>query len=421
MKGWSDLDNAAKIFPCTSNEERRNLFGLYFYLTEPVDPALLAEALENTIERFKVFKVRLRTGIFWYYLEENRRMPEVFPESPYLLSPIEPYANNGYLFRVSYFENKIGLEVFHSLTDGYGAMQFLKALVYTYLRLCGHEIDPEGLIRGESESVFEEYQDSFQKLYDAGVKVDTSEKRACLISGTRYEDGWLGVICGSVPKDAFKKVITEYDCSYTQFLTAALTWSAARVPHLFRKTKKYPFQVFIPVDIRKRFETKTLRNFSMVVRTSILPDPKVSFADCVKLVKEQITEASRDEAFLPRVYGNIRSEKIFLLRIVPLFLKNIVMRAVYNRLSERANSFCLSNLGDPGIPTGMQKYIDRVIFSNGATHSAPINMGVTYYGGKVYMTMTSAIMERDLQKQFFRLLTGLGLPVTLETNDLETE
>lgn len=420
MRTWAELDNAAKIFPCTSNADRRNLFRLSFYMTEDVDPALLQKALASTIERFRVFKVRLRAGFFWYYLEENKRIPKVRKEDPYLLAPIDRTENDGYLFRITYYRKKISMEVFHSLTDGYGAMQFLKALVYSYLHLHGYEIDSEGLILSESESVYEEAQDSFQKLYDEAIRPDSSENAARLITGTPYDDGWIGMITGTAPREKFKELITRYDCSYTQFLTAALTYTASQVPHLFKKKKKeLPFQVFIPVDIRKRFETKTLRNFSMVMRTSIMPDPALPFSEYVRIAKEQITLAASDEYFLPRVYSNIRSEKNFLLRIVPLFLKNIVMRAVYNRLSARADSICVSNLGDPMLPRQMQPFVRRVIFSNGAMKSAPINLGVTYYGDEIHMNFTASIVERDFQKHFFRLLTGLGLPITLETNDLE--
>lgn len=48
---------------------------------------------------------------------------------------IDPHSHQLFLFRVSYFERKINLEVFHALTDGLGGMNFLKALVCEYLRL----------------------------------------------------------------------------------------------------------------------------------------------------------------------------------------------------------------------------------------------------------------------------------------------
>ena len=67
----------------------------------------------------------------------------------------------------------------------------------------------------------------------------------------------------------------------------------------------------------------------------------------------------------------------------------------------------------------MKKYVTKVTFSNGVSKEAPINMGVTYYDDKIYMTFSSSILERDFQRTFFRVLSDLGLDITLENNDLE--
>lgn len=39
------------------------------------------------------------------------------------------------MFRVTYYKNRINLEVFHVLTDGMGGINFLRELTYQYLRL----------------------------------------------------------------------------------------------------------------------------------------------------------------------------------------------------------------------------------------------------------------------------------------------
>ena len=143
MKTWVKLDNAAKIFPVVSNKQRTNLFSIAFSLTEKVDPVILQEALHITILKFPSFKMRLRSGMFWFYLEENKQLPIVEKENAHILEPIDKYQSRGYLFRVVYFENKITMEVFHTLTDGYGATEFMKALVYCYLNLLEKNIEDE--------------------------------------------------------------------------------------------------------------------------------------------------------------------------------------------------------------------------------------------------------------------------------------
>ncbi|MBQ6817404.1 MAG: hypothetical protein IJO27_03140 [Bacilli bacterium] len=418
MKTWVRLDNAAKIFPVVSNKHRTNLFSIAFSLTEVVDPVCLQEALQITIMRFPSFKMRLRSGMFWFYLEENRQLPNVEKENAHILEPIDKYQSKGYLFRVSYFENKITMEVFHTLTDGYGATEFMKALVHCYLNLQDKDIDAEGKILVDDENYFEKSQDSFQRIYDERVKPDRSEERALHFKGTPYEDYWLSVVTGIVSRGQFKELITKFNCTYTQFMVGLMTYCANKVPYLLEK-KKYPFQVFVAVDLRRLFPSQSLRNFSMIVKSSMKLNPNMPLEDYVKIAKEQLTERVSEKYLLPRVIGNIKFEKMWILRIVPLFLKKFALKIGYARASSKANSLCISNLGEIDLPEEMKKYVKKIIFSNGAMKETPINLGVTYYNDLVYMTFTSSIVERDFQKVFFRELVNLGLDVTLENNDLE--
>jgi NRPS condensation-like uncharacterized protein len=120
-----------------------------------------------------------------------------------------------------------------------------------------------------------------------------------------------------------------------------------------------------------------------------------------------------------RIVANVKWERYFFMRIVPLFMKQIGFKIGYNIFGENANSFSLSNLGKIDIPVSMKKHITAVDFSNGAGYSSPLNMGVIGYNGDITMTFTSKITERNLQREFFRKLSSLGLNVTLETNELE--
>lgn len=418
MKKWLKLDNAAKIFPSVSTKYRTNLYRITFSLTEQVDPVILQEALLDTIKRFKTFKLKLKEGLFWNYFEENKLNPLVCEENPYLLKPFDTYESRGYLFRITYYENKIGIEMFHAITDGFGATQFLKALCYDYLNLKGYNIDSENKILLGLENSYEESVDSFQKIYANSVKTDRSENKGCHIKGQSYSENYIGVITGIVKRSELKSLASKYNCSYTELITGILNYVASKNMQMIDNINN-PFQVFVPVDLRKKCPSKSLRNFSMVVRTSIVLKNEYTLEDYIKMSKEELEDKLKDENLLPRVAGNVKMEKLFVLRIVPLFLKKIAFKLGYHRLSTKANSFCFSNLGDIDIPMDMQKYITKVTFINGASKAAPINLGVIYYKDLVYMTFSSSIIEREFQRTFFRLLSSLGLDITIENNDLE--
>ena len=69
---WMRLDNAALIFPAAQRKHWSNAFRLSFTFRDPVDPALLQQALDHVAPRFPSVCVRLRRSTFWYYLEEVR-------------------------------------------------------------------------------------------------------------------------------------------------------------------------------------------------------------------------------------------------------------------------------------------------------------------------------------------------------------
>ena len=134
-KWWRRLDNTGKIFPLIANENLSNVFRITATLKEEVRPELLQRALEDVLPHFEGFQVKLKRGFFWYYFESNKRTPLIEQESGYPCRYIDPKSNQLFLFRVSYYKHRIHFEVFHAVTDGMGAVLFIRALVTRYLQL----------------------------------------------------------------------------------------------------------------------------------------------------------------------------------------------------------------------------------------------------------------------------------------------
>lgn len=132
---WRRLDNSAKIFPISAGRKYSTVFRLSVILKEKVNPIILEKAVNITLEEYKSFKVRMKAGLFWYYLEDNPKKPVIEEERDYPCQYINPKTNNNYLFKVTYFENKVNIDIFHSLTDGNNGTTFFKEMIYNYLGL----------------------------------------------------------------------------------------------------------------------------------------------------------------------------------------------------------------------------------------------------------------------------------------------
>ena len=130
---WVRLDNAAKIYPAARRKNWSNLFRQSVTLTENIDVRVLQNALDVTVKRFPSIAARLRKGAFWYYLQQVESAPQISEEHSCPLVFMDREEMRKCAFRVIAYKNRIAVEYFHSLTDGNGALVFLKSLTAEYL------------------------------------------------------------------------------------------------------------------------------------------------------------------------------------------------------------------------------------------------------------------------------------------------
>lgn len=175
---WGKLDNTAHLFPVIAGEGMTNVYRVAIILKEEIQQDLLQQALDMVLPKFSVFNCRLRQGMFWYYFEENgKKSPTVHEEHTYPCRYIDEHRNRSYQFRVTYYGCRINLEVFHSLTDGNGALNFLKELTYQYLRLSHPELGEKYGNRLYKDTSLNT-EDSFLQNYKrAGLKNPTNRKK----------------------------------------------------------------------------------------------------------------------------------------------------------------------------------------------------------------------------------------------------
>ena len=117
-----------------------------------------------------------------------------------------------------------------------------------------------------------------------------------------------------------------------------------------------------------------------------------------------------------KIYPNVKDEQRFILKIMPLFIKNIVMKAIFDAVGEKKSCLSLSNLGRVQVPAAMEPYIERFDFVLGVQAAAPYNCGMLSYGDTVYINFIRNIKDAELERHFFAVLQDLGVSVTVESN-----
>lgn len=409
MDQWYRIDNTGKIFHAVSDATNSSVFRVSMILKRTIDPKYLQEALDIVAVRFPTLTVRVRKGLFWDFMEHNDEQLLVKEEVDYPCAPIDRKENNAYLIRVLYFERRISVEIFHSLTDGGGAVEFLKTLIYQYLKQKGEYVESDGLLLSPEESPKpEEMEDSFEKYATTySMKRPGSRPgRAYQIHGPTFEPPGINVIHGVLDASKLNAFAKQQGTSLTGFLTSLLI----KVIHTEKMTEDMTdgiVSIALPISLRRQFPSMTLRNFFSVANIGVPMDGYVHFEDVIEDVTGQLIEKTDKEALQTGINRFVSLQSSLWTRAVPVFLKYPVMRFGFNQIGERAKTMTLSNLGNIKLPESMAPHVDRMEVILYPTRKSPINIGIGTLNDQLTITFARSIEENDIIQAFFTELTRM--------------
>ena len=415
---WSRLDNAAKIFPPTSNKQDTKVFRFCCQLNEWVDRETLQLATERTLESFPIFRSVLKHGLFWYYLEKTELVPIAEPEYRPPCGPIYDPNSRNLLFEVTCYRDRINLEVYHSLTDGTGALQFLKTLVCNYLAIKYPQTRQDLLPEIEYDaSATDRDEDSFSKYYNPHHQAKrTRGRKSAQLKGLRVPEGRIRIIEGIMPVREVLQLAKSYQTTLTVLLTSMMLIAfAEEIP--LRKRKR-PVVLDVPVNLRNYFHSDTARNFFGVIKVGYnFSEGPGTLEDVIRQVREEFARELTADQLGARMAALSKAEHNYVARVVPLVLKDIILRTA-DRINEAYMAGSISNIGKIEMPQAAQPYVRRFdVFVS----TEKLQACVCSYGSELTVSFTSAFRSTNVQKNFFRQLTAAGIPVEIQSNKMEDD
>lgn len=422
---WRRLDNSAKIFPISGGKKYSTVFRLSVILKENVQPEILKQAVQLALERYKSFKVRMKSGFFWNYLEHNPKEPIITEEKDYPCKYINPKTNNNYLFKVTYFEKKINIDIFHSLTDGNSGTIFFREIIYTYLELMHPEVFEKEERR--TRKIEEEYntEDSYMKNYDKKAKSNASSKKAYILKGKKIKLGAISAIHQLIDLEALQKEVKKNNTTITQYLTAVLIWSIYQENYIKANGKK-PIKVCIPVNLKKYFISKTMSNFFsyITVEAEMKKDKLDNFDKILEFVKKDFEKRLVEEEIIKTMSANVKIGNNPFIKIIPLAIKKTIVRLSYIEI-RKYTTITYSNIGRIGIMGKYKPYIDYFVMLIAPEPVEKIKCSSCTFENKMAMTFTSILDDNKIEKNFFQFLKEKGISIQIESNgvldDISTE
>ncbi len=360
--------------------------------------------------------MNLRRGVFWYYFERNETHPLIESETYYPCMYMKIKKRGVHPFRVLYFNKKVSVEFSHIITDGAGAVTFMRALLYEYFRLLGIESEDPTIFKHGDEPDPGEVEDAFGEHYDENLPMYRRRVDAFHFPFRREKKGVYNVVTGIIPVNDILKHSRLHGVSLTEFLSAVY-FDTIQELMVSADYKKKPIVLNIPVNLRKMLGSKTMRNFFISVTPMI--DPRLGHYTFEEILKymHHFMKITVDEKYVrQQIRQNVMSEKTFFLRVVPLFIKDMVMPFIYRTYGEGNYTTGFSNVGAIRMPRELESHIERFELYPPPSVGNTLKVTAVSYKENIYISFGSLTRDRRVEQIFFSKLRKMGIPIKIEAN-----
>jgi len=416
---WYPLDNAAKIYPAITNDEVTSVFRISANLKQRINIHFLFKAVHTIEPRFPYYKVHLKKGFFWYYLESAEFVSTIEVDSKI---PCRRFKKEGHLFRILVQNNTLSIEFSHMLADGGGAFEYFKTLLVTYFELAGIEMPSDfKYLKVDELPNPEEFEDAYLRYFQEDVPALEKRPKAFHLPFTLSRKPRFDVLYAIVSSTELKAKAKEKGVSITEYLAAIYLsvlqdiWESLPKHSNQKRHKKIALEV--PINLRKLYPTKTMRNFTLFVIPEIdLSLGHYTFDEIVKTVYHQM-QLETDKKLVNKILAlNVGGERNILVRGVPLFVKSIFMRYIYYAMGGRQYSGTLTNMGALQLPDQMAEQIDCLLLTPPPPNQLiKMGCGVICLNDKLVISFCGIVKTKEFEKRFIEFLVKEGVHVKLTT------
>lgn len=410
------LDNAAKIYPAIQNEELTSVFRLSCVLKHRISITPLLAAIHEIEDRFPYYKVKPRKGFFWYYLEYQQ---EPIPLRPDLDLPCRAFEKDDLIFRILAKDNRLSVEFSHILTDGGGAFEFLKTLLISYFACCNIRLDrTAGFLKPHEPPDPDEFEDAFSKHFPGKIPSSKKKPKSFHLPFRLSDHPRFKVLVVSIPLFEVSQKAKTYQVSITDYLVAVYLYSLQSIYNglspFQRKKHRKIFRIQVPVNLRKIYPSKTMRNFSLFITPEIdLSLGQYTFEEIVKTV-HHIIQLETDKKLINKIIArNVGAERNIWLRNTPLFIKSLILYMTYHIEGTSLYSGVITNLGKVTFGE-VDDLIDYFVFIPPPPNKTlKVNCGIIGFDNSLVMSFGNITDSRELEREFFSFLVKEGVHVKI--------
>jgi NRPS condensation-like uncharacterized protein len=178
-----------------------------------------------------------------------------------------------------------------------------------------------------------------------------------------------------------------------------------------------PIAVMVPVDLRRFFPSRTMRNFFLPVVVGI--DPRLgtySFEEVLHDVRHSMRGQLNAKSISRQIRRNVGAERNAVIRHVPLFLKVPAKRWLYTHRWGTRFTTVLSNVGAVELPPELGEHVERIEAIPNPSAAHGIGCAIIGYRERLFIAFTSIVSGTGVERAFFTRLRRMGITARIETN-----
>lgn len=410
---WYPLDNSAKIYPLSMNHRWMAMFRMSCYLKKDIVPEVLQVALLYTIKRFPYFASTVKSGFFWHYLDGVQRRFPINEENMRPCSSMKRYRSNQIPLRVIYYKNRISVEYFHILTDGTGALIFLKTLVAEYLRILGAKIECSNDCFNVNDAPKQsEWSNDFLKVEKGGKAVGFSQPKAKRMKGRPSRVKPNQVLHFEMSANSLKELAKKHGATVTSLMLSLI--SLACKSSCDEKSSG-DIQLQVPVNLRKLYESETLRNFSLFGVVKVKLDEIQDIDSMTKIITTRLKDCTSKKVLNEVMLGT--NNLVNGIKFIPLPIKLVVAKPIYNLVSDRSFTNTLSNVGVVNLPEGMKEYVEKMDFVLGTAMTNKATMAMITCNDTAVVSITKMTSDTTFENSLYQLFAQEGIEVSVKGSE----
>lgn len=402
------IDNASILYLSLIRKDHSNTYRFTMELTEEVCPVTLQQAVDRIYQRFPTVIAGFRPGLFHYFQVPAQTAPLVQPDPECLITTSRQELHNC-AYRVYYQGKTIVIEAFHALADGYGAIASFTTLVAEYLKLKHGISIPvcETLVDAEQSPMLHELEDSYLD-HEQGTPLHLPSRYAYQLPGGNGKRDAVRVSSITLPTDKLLEAAHHYGVSLTTLLSAVMAVSVMEVQRNQGSKSVRPVRIMVPVDLRKIFSSRTLRNFILyVLPTMEAHDYNRPIGELLYNFSKQMQSQVNRKRLASIMAYNVKTQRSWYFRIIPRVVKCAAMRLAYRFFGESNSSITLTNLGNVKLPEEMQHFVKHMDVTLTPRMRSPYNCAILSYNGSISINISRFPAKTELVDIFVRNLNNV--------------